>query len=616
MIKRDPESKLQSYIKFRSEYLPRVFPVVVLAVSAVVFYLMWDSQNLYPLEKHFDALKKIFQNQVTLSEYINLLETKDILIPIVWHITISFLSGLFAAVLISIPWWKRPDRMDWIYIKEGVAVFNHVKTGLKALKKEIGIWKKKGIQIYKGKGGSFRLPFDLETKGGLMFVGSVGSGKTASMLHSINSIIERGDKAIIYDYKGDMTSWLLGRKYASLVGFQDKRSDPWWIAKDINSPLLAREIAQTLIKETSDPVWSDNARDVLSGVIEYLIATKPNVWGFQDVSDLLNQDRQELAMKIKSIGHGGFATIDKPKDDKSANSVMSTVRSGTWIFDDLGRIWKNPTEGFSIRDWVRDENPEKRIIILRNYPDVSATSYWLLGIMFNQLFGEVLALRDSKKRRVWCILDEFATLPAIPRLPECLVASRSKGFRFLCGIQNFASMRETYGREIAQTIISQFTTKIICRVNDEDTATALAKDMGGERKISKAEVTKVTELNEEGKPITKWHVKWKDVTEPTMLNNSIMSLPDPTKTGSVTAWLYIAGFPICKLEWDFLDIKETAPIDVPVIWDAAFEYDDTNEEEYFKPKAFPEGSKLSKPIDVVDDFENLDDVDFPDIGDE
>jgi len=623
MMFSDPEKRLQRYIDFRSQTLPKLCSIVFILVSVAVFYLSWDSVSMYPMEKHLYALKNIAHHPNRLNEYFHLLEAKGLLLPIAWHLGLSLLSGLFAAFLLTIPWWKRPDRIEWLYIKEGSEVIEKAAAGVRALKKKAGIWQKKGIQIYKGRGGTFSLPYELESKHQI-YMGSVGTGKTASMLHSINSLIERGDKAVVYCYKGDFTEWLGGMDCVSILGFADARSDCWHISRDINTPLLARELAQTLIAETSPPIWSSSARDVLAGVLEYLIATKPDVWGFKDVSDLLNGDRSVLVEKLHFIQHGSVQTIDKKADDKAAESVILTLRSGAWIFDVLSQAWENPCEGFSIRDWLKDESPEKRIIILRNYPDFSAVSNWLLGIMFNQLFGEVLALKDSKTRRVWAVIDELATLPAIPRLPECLVASRSKGFRFLCGIQNFASMREKYGANIAQTIFSQFATKIICRVTDAETATTLATDMGGQRRISRAEVTRVKTLNEKGENEKKWHVQWRDHVEEThLLNNQIMILPDPTETGCVTAWLYIAGFPICKLEWDFLDIEATAPVDVPVIWmDEALKLQheaeelEEAEEKPFKPKPFPKGGRLSKPVNAVDDFENLDDVDgFPDAGD-
>jgi len=603
---RAEEDRLQRYIDFRSQHLMQLCVATFMLVLAAAFYLLWDSHSLYPLQTHFGVIKKIISGPKTAVDYFHVLQAKGLIWPIGWRILVAFSSGLLAAVLIALPWMKRPDRMTWLYLKEGSEVYEHAKAGVRVLKKRIGIWKKRGIQIYHGVGGRFNLPYELETKH-IIYLGSVGSGKTASMLHAIQSIVERGDKAVIYDYKGDMTQWLAGREDVSLIAFADTRSDPWHIAKDIHSPLLARELAQTIIKETCEPVWSDNSRDVLAGCLEYFITTKPQTWGFQDISDFMKQDRQLVAEKLKRIGHGAANTIDKPKDDKGANSVMSTVRSGAWIFDVLAQAWGNPCKGFSVRGWLHDEQPEKRIIILRNYPDISAVSNWVLSIILNQLFGEVLSLKDSNQRRIWAVIDELATLPKIPRLEECLVASRSKGFRFLCGIQNFSSMREKYGANIAQTIFSQFATRIFCRVSDGETAKTLAEGMGGERRVCRAEVKRIKALNDEGKPIMKWDVQWHEKVEPTVLNSAIMNLPDPTESGNVMAWLYIAGLPICKLQWDFLKIEATAPIDMPVAWMSEVKKAQHVQEEV---KPIP---KPSRP--TADDFDDLDDIDVDDFTD-
>ncbi len=614
MMWNDPERKLRRYISIRSKYLIAVALLGFVLVSIAAFVLFWDSATLKALFSHLGYMNKIWHGEGSLGRYFQVLEASKLIEPLQKHILFSLSVGLIGAVLATLPWIKRPDRMSWIYIKDGVEVYEQAKAGIKALREKVGVWKKRGINIYKGVGGRFSLPYELETKH-LLYLGSVGSGKTASMLHAIQSILERGDRAVIYDYKGDMTGWLLGREEVSLIGFADTRSKAWYIANDIHNPLLARELAQTIIKATSEPVWGDNARDVLSGVIEYLIATKPLIWGFQDVSDLLNQDRQELAYQLKSIGHGASNTIDKPKDDRGANSVMSTVRSGAWIFDILGKAWGNPSSGFSVREWLQDESSENRIIILRNYPDLSAVSNWLLYIIFNQLFGEVLSLKDSKKRRVWAVIDELATLPSIPRLEECLVASRSKGFRFMCGIQNFSSMREKYGNDIAQTIFSQFATRIICRVSDADTASALAADMGGDRRIIRADVRLIKSLDDSGKDKMEWDTQWIEKVEPTMLNSSIMNLPDPTEKGGVPAWLYISGFPIAQLQWNFLKIKMTAEIDDPIDWKTEIKIieQQQTEQKAFKAKPFPNEGKLSKPTTEMDDFSNLDDVEMSEL---
>ena len=610
---RDVESSLQRYICIR-ERIPALFLLVAISVSAGCLLLLWDNASYHTPDQHIQVIQKH-----GFSAYVHALQKGQIFWPIVAVIAGSISAGLIAGFLSIMPWLKRPDRMTWLYVKDGSEVYDKARAGVKALNKKVGIWKKRGIEIYRGAGGKFRLPYDLESKH-ILYLGSVGSGKTASMLHAIRSIVERGDKAIIYDYKGDITQWLGGRDDVSLIAFADQRSEPWHISRDIHNSLLARELAQTIIKETSEPVWGDNARDVLAGVIEYLIENKSDRWGFQDVSELLKEDGQELAKKLKSIDHGAANTIDKPKGDKTAASIMSTLRSGAWIFDVLAQAWGNPTDGFSVRDWLRDEQPDKPLIILRSYPELSAVSNWLLSIMFNQLFGEVLSLTDSRERRIWAVIDELATLPKMPRMEECLVASRSKGFRFICGIQNFSSMRERYGRDTAQTMFSQFATRIICRLVDADTASALAADIGGDRRVVRADVKLHRSIDSKGNSKKEWGATWHERVEPTMLNNAIMNLPDPTEAKRVHAWLHIADFPIAKLEWQFLSLKATAAVDEPVPWLNEMKHKQPPQpsqaghatQEPFKPKPFPKGGKLSKPLSSDDDFDDLDNL--PDLG--
>ena len=474
------------------------------------------------------------------------------------------------------------------------------------LKRKMKAWKKKGIQLYRGKAGSLRIPYDLETKH-VLYMGSVGAGKTASMKHAIQSILNRKDRAIIYDLKGDMTEWLGGMKGVSILSITDKRSEPWHISKDISNPIQARELAQTAIHETSDPTWSSNARDVLAGCIEYLIVSKPNAWGFQDVSEMLNGERKNLVSKLKSIKHGSVNTIDKPNDDKSASGVFSTLRSGVWIFDILAKAWGNPSSGFSIKGWLNDGHSDNRIMIVRNNPEVSNVSNWVIYLIFNQLFGEVLSLPDSKDRRMWMIIDEWASLPKFPSsLESCLVASRSKGFRFLCGIQNFASMRAKYGADVAQTLYSQFATKIINRINDAETASKLADDLGGQRKVRRAEIKQVSSIDAAGDKVKEWKIDWIESVEPCILNSAIMGLPDPTETKRVFAWFYSAGFPLVRLQWNFLKLKNTAERDVPVDWlDEAIAIE-------------TKGTELQADLEGLlesDDFENLDDINDEDFYD-
>jgi len=597
------DKEIEFYIGFRSRVLPLLCLATFVGVSVAVFWCLWDVKLFTPMAAHFAYLKNVIAGDANLASYFEILQTKKLLFAMEWRAGLSVAFGLAVAVLLALPWRKSPKDLIGLEVIEGSEVFDDVRSGLPALKRKMKAWKKKGIQIYRGKGGRLQIPYACEPLH-ILYAGGIGSGKSVSMQHAIQSILDRQDRAIIYDMKGDMTEWMGGMDGVSMISITDKRSEPWHIARDINNAMLARELAQTAIQETSDPTWSNNARDVLAGCIEYLIATKPNTWGFKDISEMLNGERQDLVKKLKSIKHGSVNTIDKPNDDKSASGVFSTLRSGVWIFDILAKAWGNPSSGFSIKAWLKDEYSENRIVIVRNNPEISNVSNWLIYLIFNQLFGEVLSLPDSKERRMWMILDEWASLPKFPSsLEACLVASRSKGFRFLAAIQTFSSMRAKYGADVAQTLYAQFATKIICRTNDAETASKLADDLGGQRKVRRAEIKQVSTIDAAGENVKKWQIDWMESVEPCMLNSAIMGLPDPTEVKRVYAWFYSSGFPLARLQWDFLDIEKTAERDAPVKW-----LDEVITLE-------KEGIAGRDDLDALlksDDFVNLDDIDDED----
>jgi len=382
------DKELESYVTTR-RMMPVVCLLALLGVSCLSFWLMWNTKLFTPIEEHLAYLMQVPTGSATVEGYLKAIEGRGISSAMEWRAGLSLLFGIIVAGFIAWPWRTHPSELEGFELIEGSEVFKDAKGGLHALKRKVRAWKKKGVEVYCGKGGRFRVPYDIETKH-ILEIGSVGSGKTASMLHAIKSILDRKDRAIIYDLKGNMTELYGGLEGVSILGLLDKRSEPWHIARDINDPTLARELAQTVIQETSDPSWSNNARDVLAGCIEYLIATKPDCWGFQDISDLLNGERKDLIDKLKSIKQGSVNTIDKPKDDKSAGGVFSTLRSGVWIFDILAKAWGNPSSGFSVREWLHDEHSENRVVIIRNYPQISNVSNLLIYLIFNQLCGEVV----------------------------------------------------------------------------------------------------------------------------------------------------------------------------------------------------------------------------------
>jgi hypothetical protein len=129
--------------------------------------------------------------------------------------------------------------------------------------------------------------------------GSVGAGKTQTMLHLILAAIARGDGVLVLDVKGDMTAGLPGEPL--LIAPQDRRSLVWDVASDCRTKQDARELAARLIPKSDDPIWSDAARDILVACVAALQATKAERWSWHDLHEAATSDARHAPSFRESV---------------------------------------------------------------------------------------------------------------------------------------------------------------------------------------------------------------------------------------------------------------------------------------------------------------------------
>ncbi|MBU2825445.1 type IV secretion system DNA-binding domain-containing protein, partial [Acidithiobacillus ferrooxidans] len=95
----------------------------------------------------------------------------------------------------------------------------------------------------------------------------------------INQSVARGDKVLIFSYKGDFQQ--KAEFGFDLLGPWDSRSARWVIGQDIRTRLDAESLALTLIPEQEkDPIWSQGAQGLLVAVIAGVQREFAEKWGF------------------------------------------------------------------------------------------------------------------------------------------------------------------------------------------------------------------------------------------------------------------------------------------------------------------------------------------------
>lgn len=98
------------------------------------------------------------------------------------------------------------------------------------------------------------LPYNRENQN-LTIIGQIGSGKTVIQLPIIQEVLRKQAKSLIFDIKGDFTSYFSHQEKIGLLAPWDERSLVWSISKDVVDEHSAHKFACALIPENKDPMW-------------------------------------------------------------------------------------------------------------------------------------------------------------------------------------------------------------------------------------------------------------------------------------------------------------------------------------------------------------------------
>jgi Type IV secretion-system coupling protein DNA-binding domain len=312
-----------------------------------------------------------------------------------------------------------------------------------------------------------------------LILGSVGGGKTQTMLHLISAAIARKDGVLVLDTKGDMMGGLPADGDPLFVAPHDRRSLVWDIATDCSTKQDARELAARFIPPSSDPMWSEAAQEIFVAGIVHLQATRNKDWGWADLQRVVTADVDKLTAYARDHNPNALKLLGQP-DSKTTMSILTTFQTHMRIVSVLAEAWPDPfARRFSIRAWLHNPTPYRPLILQHDpgYPELSRI--WI-GSMLGLLASAVgsTTLTESPRRRVWLFLDEFPQLPPIKQFPIFLELGRSKGIAVVIGAQDTAQIRAVYGADQAKSWFGMTGTKIITRINASEAAEDISRLIG------------------------------------------------------------------------------------------------------------------------------------------
>ncbi|MBU2857798.1 type IV secretion system DNA-binding domain-containing protein, partial [Acidithiobacillus ferrooxidans] len=334
----------------------------------------------------------------------------------------------------------------------------------------------------------------------MLLLGGSGSGKTSILWPIINQAVERGDRALIFSFKGDFQ-----QKAAfsfSLLAPWDARSVRWQIGKDIDTRLKAEALAKTLCPEPKegDKIWAQGAQGLLTAVIASVQHDHKQNWGFYHLAKACSIALSDYDSLVQTVmDHSPMAkAFLMGKDSKTTASYLAQMASGLSDVINLG-VADGSSKGkpWSVTDWLAGRTPAAAI--LGYLPESEGLSQAYCSTIIEQIVKKVLKFADADpdERRIWLFLDEVPQAGKIPSITSALEAARSKGCRVVLGMQGVAQLEEHgYSKNTLRIWAGQCGLKIISNLSDPQDQ-KWASDLLGERDILRYQRT-VTNSNTSG----------------------------------------------------------------------------------------------------------------------
>ena len=288
----------------------------------------------------------------------------------------------------------------------------------------------------------------------LGFAGSTGSGKSTALREVLCTLAcrvrERGDRVICVDNRGEFLS-IFGSPSDTILNPFDGRSVTWNPFAEVRDEksdfrMLSRSLYPQ--KQNSQPEWDDFAKTLFGNVLMKLFYMKP------DPAEVLRLITLAEREEIEAFLDGTSSSISSSQENsKMFGGIRSTLAQA------LDAWYSLPVDGsFSLRRWVHEG---EGFLWLPYRPAQRASLQYLISGWIDLLINEILALDEDRSRKIWLICDELTAIGQIPSLIDALTLGRKPGLSVLMCFQSIAQLNDVYGKERAQTVISNARTKLV-----------------------------------------------------------------------------------------------------------------------------------------------------------
>ncbi|EOX4359235.1 type IV secretion system DNA-binding domain-containing protein [Vibrio cholerae] len=327
--------------------------------------------------------------------------------------------------------------------------------------------------------GDFPLPTGFSKKHTLIS-GTTGAGKSTALTHLLKAIRARGDRAVVYDKKGEFVEMFYRDGVDHILNPADSRSHQWTPWEEMASPFDADWIAETLLPSSnsnsgSEKFFTSAARAVVSAALQNLYLDGP-----KSLLSLLRATAwNDLELLKELVAGTPAATYFNEDNERTLESIRSTIVDGVRPLRLLKE--ENKKGFFSIRDWIAEgdePNADDSWLFLPVRESEIEIQKPLISTWIQAAAKGLMARGVNNERTLWIVVDELPSLKKIPALSMLMAEGRSFGAAVVLGIQEINQLEEEFGKNTSKTILGLCSTQLHFRLNNADTAEWVSKVLG------------------------------------------------------------------------------------------------------------------------------------------
>lgn len=328
----------------------------------------------------------------------------------------------------------------------------------------------------------------------ILYTGTIGTGKTTAMFQVLRQLVAKmtdDDVMVIFDTKGDFMKEFYRPGKDVVISSDDKATDYWNIFKEVlingedhieeNLLEIVNSLFEDKIKKSNAPFFPQAAKDVLFGIMAYIIAKNipddlDNAELYAYLRDASINDVVDALMSIGDLKGIIDYIYNDGESSEQTQGVYSELRNVTnELF--VGNFRKRGE--FSVRDFVRQK--QGRILFVEYDLSIGKVLTPIYKVLIDLAIKESLS-RSKSEGNVFFIIDEFKLLPNLYHIDNGVNFGRSLGAKFIIAMQNIQQIIEAYGYERAYSILSAFGTSVAFRVTDKATKEFVQNLYGKNRK--------------------------------------------------------------------------------------------------------------------------------------